>query len=415
MNKTSLFKNTWWALIVLLTLATPLIGTIGASLVIILSIVCLPFIIDREAFLELRKLPMIVMFSIGLIVFAFFTAITAKSAYDRWIIFAFMPFLSSATAYILAKNYAKIHGGKKTAQIFLTLCLIGSGLTILVAIADMTFVGSVRPRGFFSGVITLSMVGTTLGIVAGMGFFLVEGYKKLFFMLGPIFALVIIALTQSRGTAIALPSLAALYFIYAIRRTKTFQAKVLVVLTLSILLALSYYFITQQSARIAGIFDIVNQVLDHGLSSIMGANIRIEMYLAGWELFLAEPFFGYGWTNMSEMAFTVLDASKYDAHLIRYFHFHNDFLNFAFAIGVVGIVIYFSFLFAPIIGALKSQKDKMFGFRLEIILLMTTLYFFSGLTGGTLSHGLLITLYAMISAIVLGGFQGEQLKDKSKT
>lgn len=415
MNRTNIVKKTWWALIVLLTIATPIIGTIGAVLIILLSTACLPFLMNREVLIELKNLPMIMLFSISFIVFAFFTTTAVKSAYDLWVIFAFLPFLSSATVYILAKNYAKTHGGKETALIFLSLCLIGSGITILVAIADMSLVGSARARGFFSGVITLSMVGTTLGVVAGMGFFLIDGYKRLFFILGPIFAMVIIALTQSRGTAIALPALASLYFLYAIRRTKTYRAKIYVTLVLVVLIALSYYFITQQSARIAGLLAIINQVLNHGLASIMGDHIRIEMYLAGWELFLAEPFFGYGWTNMSEMAFTVLDASKYSPHLIRYFHFHNDFINFAFAIGIVGIAVFISFLFAPIIGALKSPKDNMFGFRLEIILLMTTLYFFSGLTGGTLSHGLLITLYAMISAIVLGGFQGEQLKKASET
>ncbi len=399
----------WWALLALLTLATPIIGTIAASFILILTFVTSPFLLGKNEINELKQQPMILIFSIGFIVFAFFTAISTNSPNDLLVIFAFMPFLTSGIAYILARKYAKKYGGKKTAIIFLSLCLIGSLLTILVALYDLYFLNSSRPRGFFSGVITLSMVGTTLGIIAGMGFFLIDGYKKIIFMLGPIFAILIIVLTQSRGTAIALPALVFLYSTFTIRRAKTIKTKLLAISILSILAIIGFYYITQQSGRIAGIGNIINQALNEGLSSIKTTNIRIEMYQAGWELFLDKPIFGHGWTNMSELAFTVLDIKKYNAHLIQYFHFHNDFINYAFSIGIIGIIIYFSFLFAPIIGALKTPRDNMFGIRLEITLIMATLYFFSGLTGGTLSHGLLITLYAMISAIVLGGFRDEKL------
>ncbi len=403
MNKTKLTDFTWWTLLALLLLATPIIGTIAAALVLILTLLASPLIFNKQALNELKRQPMIIMFSISFIVFAFFTSLSVKTPNDLLVIFAFMPFLTSAVAYSLARRYAS----KKTAIIILSMCLIGAGITIVIALFDMYVLNSYRPRGFFSGVITLSMVGTTLGIVAGMGIFLVDGFKKIIFILGPIFALIIIALTQSRGTAIAIPILAFLYFISAIRRVKTIRAKLFITIISAILAFLALYFISQYSTRIAAITSLFTQYFTHGLSSLKSANIRIEMFQAGWELFLNSPIFGYGWTNMSEMAFTVLDINKYDDRLIKYFQFHNDFLNYAFSIGIIGIICFFAFLSAPFVGALKTPKDSLFGFRVEITLLMGALYAISGLTGGTLSHGLLITLYAMIGALVLGAMRDE--------
>ncbi len=411
MNKANLTNLAWWTLLGLLLLATPLIGTIAAALVLILTLLASPVVFNKEAFNELKNQPMIILFSISFIVFAFFIAISVKSSRDLLVIFAFMPFLSSAVAYILARKYAS----KKTAIIVLSLCLIGAALTVLVGLIDMYFLNSVRPRGFFSGVITLSMVGTTLGVIAGMGFFLVDDFKKIIFLLGPIFAIIIIVLTQSRGTAIALPILGFLYFIFAIRRTKTLKAKIFVTIVLSILAFGAFYYITQQSGRIAALSNIFTLISEQGLSSLKTLNIRMEMYIAGWELFLASPWIGYGWRNMGEYAVLSMGADKINGHLLRYFQFHNDFINYAFSAGIFGIASFFAFLFAPLVGALKAPHDSMFGFRIEIILLMLALYAISGLTGGTLSHGLLISLYAMIGAIVLGAFRDETiLEEKAK-
>jgi len=393
----------WWLLLGLLFFSTPLIGTLGAVAILFLSMLTSRVAFNKGAFLELKKQPMIVMFAIGYLVFASFTAISSKSPSDLLVIFYFSPFLLCAVAFLYARKYAS----KKTAIIIISMCLIGSGLTILVALIEIYFLNIYRPRGFFSGVITLSMVGTTLGIVGGMGFFLVDGYKKAIFILGPILAILAITLTQSRGTAIALPVVTLLYFVYAIRRTKTVKTKVITIGALLSFGFLAFIFIAQSSARIADLTKIISQVLNGDISSLKAANIRIEMFQAGWELFLASPIFGYGWNNMSEMAFTVLDITKYDNRLITFFQFHNDFLNYAFAIGIIGIIVFFTFLFAPLVGVLKTPRDSMFAIRVEIILLMLTLYAISGLTGGTLSHGLLITLYAFISAIVLGAFRDD--------
>ncbi|MCF6343338.1 MAG: O-antigen ligase family protein [Devosiaceae bacterium] len=406
MMKSNLTNLTWWALLGLLLLATPLIGTIAASLILILTLLASPIVFNKEAFIELKNQPMIILFSISFIVFAFFIAISVKSPKDLLVIFAFMPFLLSAVAYILARKYAS----KKAAIIILSMCLVGAGLAILVALFDIYFLGASRPRGFFSGVITLSMVGTTLGVVAGMGFFLVDDFKKIIFLLGPIFAIIIIVLTQSRGTAIALPVLGFLYFIFAIRRTKTLKAKIFVTIVLSILAFGAFYYITQQSGRIAALSNIVTLVMEQGLSSLKTLNIRMEMYIVGWELFLASPWIGYGWGNMVEYAVLAMGEEKINAYLdVQYFQFHNDFINYAFSAGIFGIASFFAFLFAPLVGALKAPRDSLFGFRIEITLLMLALYSISGLTGGTLSHGLLISLYAMICAIVLGAFRDETI------
>ncbi len=112
---------------------------------------------------------------------------------------------------------------------------------------------------------------------------------------------------------------------------------------------------------------------------------------------------------MGEYAVLSMGAEKINGQLLQYFQFHNDFINYAFSAGVFGIASFFAFLFAPLVGALKAPRDSLFGFRIEIILLMLALYSISGLTGGTLSHGLLISLYAMIGAIVLGAFRDEAI------
>jgi O-antigen ligase len=108
---------------------------------------------------------------------------------------------------------------------------------------------------------------------------------------------------------------------------------------------------------------------------------------------------------MADQVYSILDPANYNTRLVEQFHFHNDFFSFAVAAGVFGIICFALFITAPMVGAYYSERDSLYSLRLEIILLLCTLYFISGLTDMVIGYDLPTAMFALISAIILGAFR----------
>ena len=118
------------------------------------------------------------------------------------------------------------------------------------------------------------------------------------------------------------------------------------------------------------------------------------MWHAGWHAFLQHPMIGWGWARLSEAALpTVLSM------------YHNDFFNMAVAAGVVGIFSWLMVLAAPLIGVALMPKDRFSTLRLYCALILSVSFFIFGLTDLTFGYDLPTTLYAFMTAVVLGAFR----------
>ena len=128
---------------------------------------------------------------------------------------------------------------------------------------------------------------------------------------------------------------------------------------------------------------------------------RQILLAAGWTSFLSSPWIGYGWANLSYAA-----AAADPAHLGQLagqvFMFHNDALDFAVAAGVFGIAVYLALLAAPIVGALAAPRDSLRTVRVYGALVLSISFFVFGLTDMTLGYDVTTTLYAFLTALLLG-------------
>jgi O-antigen ligase len=82
-------------------------------------------------------------------------------------------------------------------------------------------------------------------------------------------------------------------------------------------------------------FEDVNRSITERLQERSPVEFRMAMYRAGWDMFLAKPWFGWG----SGQVQADLEKRISDFHQSEFF-FHNTFLEIAVEFGVVGVALY---------------------------------------------------------------------------
>ena len=405
--KTQNFQNVfWWIITILALVVTPLLGTVAGIAIMGIAILATPMVFSPIAFSAIKNQPMLIMFTLGFLLFALVSALTATELADMRFLANFIPFILAIPIYLIATNKA----GKRAAILLLSLCLIGASISFVIAIHDVYFRHTARAIGYYSGAIIFARNVAALGFLATMGFVLTTGPKRYVFLLGPIITIITIFLSQSRGIIIVIPVLGLMLAIFILRQIQSKKIKLFLGLaTLGIIAAIIALFISGGAVRIATLFAIVPDVLKNGTSGIRSIDVRIEFYQTGWELFQQSLWIGHGWAHMSDHVYTILDSANYPAILIDQFHFHNDFFNFAVSGGIIGISIWLLFLLGPLIGALKSTRDSLYRIRLELISLLLVLYFISGLTDMVIGYDLPTMMYATLSALILGAVRDEKI------
>ncbi|RYE85778.1 MAG: hypothetical protein EOP19_08630 [Hyphomicrobiales bacterium] len=149
----------------------------------------------------------------------------------------------------------------------------------------------------------------------------------------------------------------------------------------------------------------MTDVLQTGSAGADGATQeRLGMYRTGLEAFQHAPWLGWGWANLGNAA-AELNPAVFAAEAGTAFMYHNDVVNFAVAGGIVGIACLVVLLLAPVVGAMASLRESWFRIRLYCCLILSTGYAIFGLTDSTLGYDAPTTLYAFLTAMVLGAFR----------
>jgi O-antigen ligase len=124
------------------------------------------------------------------------------------------------------------------------------------------------------------------------------------------------------------------------------------------------------------------------------------MWQVAFQSFLEHPIIGTGWHSFIAVTEgTILESYAAKGH---YFNFHSDIANFAVAGGIVGLILYFLLLFAPLLFWDTPKDHPYFRVRLYWAVTMPILYFALGLTDMVMGFDYPTMFYAFSFAIIWG-------------
>lgn len=386
-----------WTILLMLVVLPALTGSASSVLCVLLALLLLPVLFDGEARAAIGRQPAMWMFLAAFAAIMICYAITARDPGN----------LLYGTA-LLALPLAPLLLGamprwqtSRPALVLVALCLVGTLVCALVAANSAYLTRTERAVGFLMGPNVLARIALCLGFLGVVGLFLVRSPWRYVFYLGPLAAGVVLVLTGTRGAVVALPVMALLLAAFlATDRNERKHLLVLVGLGLvGSLLVLLY------SARFESLFAVMGEVLSGETSSDGATSERITMLQGAWGTFLHSPWVGFGWANFKPAAALAMDMTPYGTEPGGLFQFHNDFANFAVAAGIVGVLSLVAMLAAPVVGALAMPRDAFFRARLYCCLQLSVSTFVFGLTDFTLGYDLPTTLFAFLTAMVLGTFR----------
>ena len=379
------------ALLSLTLVATFLVGLLTTYLLAVLALVTIGYLVvrGRETRWHLEPMAQLFLGAFALLVVLF--AATAMSPADLRLVFNFTFFLLYAPFAILLSRHAAAANAARIAS----LALIGTALAALIAIVE-GHAGD-RALGINSDPIRFADTALIFGFLALMGVRAVTGRRRWLFLAGPLLALVVVVLSGARVAIVAYPVVAAAALLMlAPRRWVVPLAVALVALLVATGLLVEF----SGNARFASLVTTIDQIAGGQTVTDESVHIRLELYRAGWAAFLQSPLIGHGLAHMMETATSLLPIEE--RGITKGLpHLHNELLNFAVFGGLVGVVMYFVLLLAPVWLALRSVADSQRPQRILATGIISVAYFMLGLTDTMISFELHTAFYVVLTAIIL--------------
>ncbi len=125
---------------------------------------------------------------------------------------------------------------------------------------------------------------------------------------------------------------------------------------------------------------------------------RALLLTYGLEAFVDRPLLGYGHQNAIG---EVQARAAADGYTIPTFgHLHNEFLTEAVGNGLVGLITLFLVLAAPLVVALRSERDRAFADRLTLAAHVTAGSVLFGLTSLAFGHDITNSVYLSALAVI---------------
>lgn len=397
-----------WMIFILLVALAPVIGSAASIMASVAAILLVPFVARRNAFADLRNQVPLVVFIAVFVVLAVCFATTARAPRDVLFTFNFVSLPLAAAVYLALTGQDFGNGATRTVSL---LCLAGTMIALAVALNDIFLRGLQHVYGFNMGPHVVARIALVTGFLSLSGLLANRSPRGFAFYLGPLAALAVLYLSNTRGAALALPPMALVLFVFLlVDRRDRLQAMIIAAVAVAAIAAVAL-----TSDRFASIGRVVGELLGGQSAGDSSAMQRLAMLSAAWQLFVASPIVGYGWANFAAVAYPILQGIVWGGPTDPFFQFHNDLANFAVAAGIVGVICWVALLAAPVVGALMSPRDALFRVRLYCCVQLSVAYFVFGLTDFTLGYDLPTTLYAFLTAIVLGAFREPERVEKPGT
>ncbi len=391
-----------WGVLVLTLLLSPALGSASSVLALLFGLTLLPVAWWEDAVAEIRRAPAQMVFIGVVVVLVVLYAITARQPTDVLFFANFLAMPLSALVYVIALR----RRGEAAMVLLVRLCALGALMALGFALFDVFGRGLERAQGLIGNPNLMPRLALPLGFVALAGFFVDSGRRRWLYLLGPTAAIVVTILTESRGAALAIPAMVAIAAVF-LWQDRPGRRLVIIGGVLGALgLAVGFAFMGDDLlGRFGSIAETIGNVLQTGHANGDGSTAdRLRMYEAGIEAFRQAPWLGWGWANLGHAA-AEMRPEYFADQAGTLFMFHNDAINFAVAGGVVGVACLAALLVAPIVGAFATPRDRYFAVRLYCCLILSLGYAIFGLTDSTLGYDAPTTLYAFLTALVLGAFR----------
>jgi len=208
----------------------------------------------------------------------------------------------------------------------------------------------------------------------------------------------VVSATGSKGSMLVLPFPFFLFLItYLIVHRSNFEAKKLAFAAIALVLfVLAVVVLEPNQVLLRGLMRI-KSIFD-GSDVDASTAIRIEMWKLSWSAFQEAPIFGTGWNSFGELALNT-KLHTYSIKIDR-FDFHADILNFAVAAGLLGVLLYACFIFAPLASHFRGPQLPPHLRYMNYVFPITALAL--GLTDSNISYDLPAMLYAFSFALIYG-------------
>jgi O-antigen ligase len=390
-----------WVILIATIPIAPVLGSVASIVASVAAILLVPLVFKTGAWSALVAQPAILAFLGAFLALFVCFVLTADQPRDTLFAFNFVALPLSAAVYLVA---LRVDRGVAAIMTISVLCLAGTAAAVLVAANDLFVRGLAYVYGFNMGPHVVARIALLLGFLSLMGLFVTRSRWRFLLYLGPLAGLVVVYLSGTRGAVPSVPVLGIVLAgsLYADRRGRL-EFGILVALS-----AVAFVALAISSSRLASIGPVAAELLSSGATSDASTNLRLGMLSAAWQLVLASPLIGHGWANFAAVAYPILQTGVAGGPADPFFQFHNDLANFAVAAGSIGVLCWIALLAAPVVGAIASPRDALFPTRLYCCLILSSWAFASGLTDFTLGYDLPTTLYAFLTAIVLGAFREPQ-------
>lgn len=180
------------------------------------------------------------------------------------------------------------------------------------------------------------------------------------YLIGSMFAILAIYLSQSRGVWLAL-TVVVIYFIF-IKAIKNPVKYLLWLLILSCLLAIFYYESDILRARIHESVSEVNMMEGNNYTSSWG--LRLMAWRSAWAGFAEHPLLGVGLDGFKAIQQQQLLDGIVDSYYVNYgmYHAHNQFMQNMVVRGVLGLIAAFAILVYPMVFFWQKSNLMSVGF-----------------------------------------------------
>ena len=283
-----------------------------------------------------------------------------------------------------------------------TMCwalLAGAVASAALVWYEAMVLGIVRPGGdnnpiHFGGIVTI------LGFGAMTGVFIVSGWWRFVFLLGPVMAAFAVILTGSRGPALAVLGLAVVaigFLAWHWRKSRLIWALFAGVVVAGFLVWFllhgtpEFERIAQSFLNAPAILADINTGLDVQRSALITGSIGA---------YLDAPILGHGFSHM--MGSIVPHLSPDQIGVANYDHLHSDLADFSVLGGVFGLAALAALLLSPFVAARSYRGTIVFRGVLYLSIVVGFGTFLLGLTNAVIGLLPQTTLVGMFLGYLVG-------------
>jgi len=318
-------------------------------------------------------------------------------------------------AFVPLASWLRRFAAPDSAVVVSWLALVGSVLSTVAALVQIFMFEQKRALGWWSDPIWSAEAALILGFLALMAVPVMRSRWRYVLLLGPALGLGIVFLSGSRGPLLAAPVVLLVLLLTTFRSWWKPLLAGFAVLVLAGALVLP--FAPGQMKRVERIGTVVVQLLTTGSVDENSAGSRVAFWKASFEAFVDRPLTGYGWSKRLKSAYKYLPegGKEYDRRgnpLHGNHHLHADILDMGVSGGTMGLLAYGLILLAPLLGAVRSVRDKQYSARLTGALVLSVGYAACGLSYLMFGYEFHTTLYVCLSAIVLGFCRDEPARSR---